>query len=96
MAQLSRNEPKDCEKMNHTENSSREEYINFHVFSEGTSEVERILRFRDWLRTNEADREKYAQVKRELARQVWDNVQNYADAKTAVVSEVMGRAVTAE
>mgnify|MGYP000901083426 FL=1 len=66
--------------------------INLHVFSEGTSEAERMLRFRDWLRTNEADREKYAQVKRELARQVWDNVQNYADAKTAVVSEIMERA----
>mgnify|MGYP002409103975 CR=1 FL=1 len=66
--------------------------INLHVFSEGTSEAERMLRFRDWLRTNKADRGKHVQVKRELARQVWDNVQNYADAKTAVVSEIMERA----
>ena len=70
--------------------------INLHVFSEGTSEVERMLCFRDRLRTNEADREIYAQVKRELARRVWDNVQDYADEKTAVVSEIMERAVNAE
>jgi GrpB-like predicted nucleotidyltransferase (UPF0157 family) len=70
--------------------------INLHVFSEGTSEAERMLRFRDWLRTHEADREKYARVKRELAQQVWDNVQNYADAKTAVVSEIMEQATSKE
>ena len=56
----------------------------------------KALCFRDRLRTNEADREKYAQVKRELARRVWDNVQDYADEKTAVVSEIMERAVNAE
>ena len=27
--------------------------INLHVFSLGTSEIDRMLRFRDWLRTNE-------------------------------------------
>ena len=38
--------------------------INLHVFSLGTSEIDRMLRFRDWLRTNDTDRDKYAQVKR--------------------------------
>lgn len=29
--------------------------INLHVFSLGTSEIDRMLRFRDWLRTNDTD-----------------------------------------
>jgi GrpB-like predicted nucleotidyltransferase (UPF0157 family) len=33
--------------------------INLHVFSEGTSEINRMLQFRDWLRSNDADRDKY-------------------------------------
>lgn len=40
--------------------------INLHVFSEGASEIDRMLRFRDWLRSNENDRDKYAEVKRSL------------------------------
>jgi len=70
--------------------------INLHIFSVGASEIKRMLRFRDWLRTNEADRENYARVKRDLARRVWRNIQNYADAKTAIVEEILERANAAE
>ncbi|HBC94539.1 MAG TPA: hypothetical protein DCZ10_16970 [Pelotomaculum sp.] len=70
--------------------------INLHVFSAGTSEVERMLRFRDWLRSNETDRDKYAQVKRSLAKNKWRHVQHYADAKTSIVQEIMDRANAAE
>jgi GrpB-like predicted nucleotidyltransferase (UPF0157 family) len=66
--------------------------INLHVFSEGASEIERMLCFRDWLRTCEEDREKYARVKRELARRSWRHVQDYADAKGDVVREILDRA----
>lgn len=66
--------------------------INLHVFSSGTSEINRMLRFRDWLRSNETDREKYAQVKRGLAKNKWRHVQHYADAKTLIVQEIMERA----
>lgn len=66
--------------------------INLHVFSAGTSEVERMLRFRDWLRSNEGDRDKYAQVKRSLAETTWRHVQHYADAKTSIIQEIMERA----
>ncbi|MDN6665104.1 MAG: GrpB family protein, partial [Tetragenococcus koreensis] len=37
--------------------------VNLHVFSKGASEIDKMLRFRDWLRTNRDDREKYAKVK---------------------------------
>ncbi|MGI6425388.1 MAG: GrpB family protein [Tepidanaerobacteraceae bacterium] len=66
--------------------------INLHVFSEGASEIDRMLRFRDWLRLNESDRDKYAQVKRSLAKNKWRHVQHYADAKTSIVQEIMERA----
>lgn len=66
--------------------------INLHVFSVGTSEVERMLCFRDWLRVNEADRGNYALVKRNLAQRKWRHVQHYADAKTLIVEEIMERA----
>ena len=51
-----------------------------------------MLMFRDWLRTNDADRELYERAKRELAKQTWKHVQNYADAKTSVVTEIVERA----
>ena len=66
--------------------------INLHVFSLGTSEIDRMLRFRDWLRTNDTDRDKYAQVKRSLAKNKWRHVQHYANAKTSIIQEIMKRA----
>jgi GrpB-like predicted nucleotidyltransferase (UPF0157 family) len=51
-----------------------------------------MLRFRDWLRTDDADRILYERTKRQLARQEWKHMQNYADAKTRVVEEIMARA----
>jgi GrpB-like predicted nucleotidyltransferase (UPF0157 family) len=66
--------------------------INLHVFSSGCPEVDRIVGFRDWLRSNAADRDLYARTKLALAQQEWKYVQNYADAKTAVIEEIIGRA----
>jgi len=66
--------------------------INLHVFSAGCPEIDRMLLFRNWLRSNAADRQLYAQTKRELARQEWKYMQNYADAKTAVVRMILARA----
>ncbi|HVS05306.1 MAG TPA: GrpB family protein [Candidatus Dormibacteraeota bacterium] len=66
--------------------------INLHVFSSGCPEIERMLAFRNWLRINPSDRELYARTKLELAQKKWKYVQNYADAKTAVVEQIMVRA----
>jgi GrpB-like predicted nucleotidyltransferase (UPF0157 family) len=65
---------------------------NLHVFNPNCEEVERMLRFRDHLRTNDADRELYERTKRELAAGEWKYVQNYADAKTEVVKDILSRA----
>jgi GrpB-like predicted nucleotidyltransferase (UPF0157 family) len=65
--------------------------VNLHVFPPDCEEVARMLRFRDHLRTNDAARELYEQTKRELAAKEWKYVQNYADAKGAVVQEILSR-----
>jgi GrpB-like predicted nucleotidyltransferase (UPF0157 family) len=67
--------------------------INLHVFSSGCPEIDRMLMFRDWLRANAADRDLYARTKLALARMEWPHVQSYADAKTAVVEEILARAL---
>jgi GrpB-like predicted nucleotidyltransferase (UPF0157 family) len=66
--------------------------INLHVFSPGCPEIDRMLFFRDWLRSNASDRLLYERTKRELARKDWKYMQNYADAKTAVIEEILTRA----
>lgn len=66
--------------------------VNLHVFSAGCAETARMVRFRDHLRANPADRDLYATVKRKLAVRSWKCVQQYADAKTDVVAEIMARA----
>jgi GrpB-like predicted nucleotidyltransferase (UPF0157 family) len=66
--------------------------INLHVFSSGCPEIDRILAFRDWLRSHPADRDLYAHTKQTLAQREWKYVQNYADAKGAVIAEILRRA----
>ncbi|HEX7035504.1 MAG TPA: GrpB family protein [Pseudomonadales bacterium] len=65
---------------------------NLHVFSAGCAEIERMLRFRDHLRRDEGDRRLYEETKRRLAARTWKHVQDYADAKSDVVREIMARA----
>jgi GrpB-like predicted nucleotidyltransferase (UPF0157 family) len=66
---------------------------NLHVFSTGCEEVRRMLAFRDHLRRDSADRALYEATKRTLAARHWAKTQDYADAKTAVVAEIMSRAL---
>jgi GrpB-like predicted nucleotidyltransferase (UPF0157 family) len=66
--------------------------VNLHVFSQGCTEIERMLLFRNWLRGNPEDRRLYEQTKRNLAQRSWKYMQNYADAKSDVVVEILARA----
>jgi GrpB-like predicted nucleotidyltransferase (UPF0157 family) len=68
--------------------------VNLHVFGSGCPEIERMLRFRDHLRADRTDRERYASAKRELAARHWRHMQDYADAKTSVVEEILRRAAS--
>jgi len=67
--------------------------INLHIFSDKASEIERMIVFRDWLRNHDDDRYLYEMFKRELSQRVWQQVQDYADAKTTVIQEILDRAL---
>jgi GrpB-like predicted nucleotidyltransferase (UPF0157 family)/predicted enzyme related to lactoylglutathione lyase len=67
--------------------------VNLHVFATGSPEIERMIAFRDHLRNDRADRELYLAAKRELAGRTWVYTQDYADAKSDVVADVMRRAM---
>lgn len=67
--------------------------VNLHVFSDGVGEVDRMITFRDHLRVDPVDRALYEGVKRDLADREWRFVQNYADAKSQVVTDIMQRAL---
>ncbi|PWK87404.1 GrpB-like predicted nucleotidyltransferase (UPF0157 family) [Lentzea atacamensis] len=67
--------------------------VNLHVFSPTCEEVDRMMAFRDRLRTNAEDRAEYEAVKRELATRGWERVQDYADGKTRVVERIVLRAL---
>ncbi len=66
--------------------------VHLHLFPAGCPEIDRMVGFRDRLRTSTPDRELYARTKRELAAREWKYMQQYADAKSSVVAEIMARA----
>jgi GrpB-like predicted nucleotidyltransferase (UPF0157 family) len=66
--------------------------VHVHVFTAGSPEAERMLLFRDRLRSRSDERELYERTKRELAARRWDYVQDYADAKSSVIEEIISRA----
>ena len=70
--------------------------INLHIFTSGSTEIDRMLLFRDWLRGHDADRDAYLLTKRDLAQRAWRHVQHYADAKSAIVEQIISRATAAD
>ena len=47
---------------------------------------------RDWLRVNDTDRVRYEAAKRELATRTWRDMNDYADAKSPVITDITTRA----
>ncbi|MGW5717857.1 GrpB family protein [Amycolatopsis sp. NPDC003865] len=70
--------------------------INLHVYSPGNSQTERYRLLRDRMRAHPEERDLYAAKKRELAAKEWKFIQQYADAKTEVIEEILGRARAAQ
>jgi GrpB-like predicted nucleotidyltransferase (UPF0157 family) len=66
--------------------------VHVHVYEPGRPEVRNYLDLRDWLRVDAEDRELYATTKRSLARQQWNDMNDYADAKSDVIDGVLTRA----
>jgi GrpB-like predicted nucleotidyltransferase (UPF0157 family) len=65
--------------------------VHVHVWPESDPEIERTLQFRDRLRSDGADRAAYERLKRELARREWSDMNEYAEAKTPLIEEILAR-----
>jgi GrpB-like predicted nucleotidyltransferase (UPF0157 family) len=67
--------------------------VHIHVWGE-PADTRRHLLFRDWLSQSAADRATYQALKLDLAQREWDDGNAYADAKSELIEEIMGRAET--
>lgn len=66
--------------------------VHVHICDTGSDWERRHLLFRDWLRRDAEDRAAYENLKRELARREWPDMNAYADAKGPLIAEITGRA----
>ena len=66
--------------------------VHLHIYSAGCQEIERNLTFRDRLRGNVADRNRYENTKRALAPNDWSDMNAYAKAKTEVIEMIIAAA----
>ncbi|MBS0621894.1 MAG: GrpB family protein [Verrucomicrobia bacterium] len=57
-----------------------------HIFEQDNPEIERHLKFRNWMRTHEEDRNAYAKIKSDLAHQHPNDREAYCLAKEPFVS----------
>lgn len=61
---------------------------NVHIFEEGNTEIERHLKFRNWMRNNEDDRNAYALLKIKLAAEFPNDIYSYCIGKDNFVNEI--------
>lgn len=66
--------------------------VHVHLFERGDPAVDEYLLFRDHLRSDADDRTLYESTKRALLSKRWDDMNDYAEAKTDVISAIKGRA----
>ena len=63
--------------------------VHIHVYSLGCPEIDRIILFRNQLRSSPDDRSRYEQTKRKLAERSWECMDDYAKEKTDVVESII-------
>lgn len=63
--------------------------VHVHVWADSDPEVARHLQFRDRLRTCAEDRRAYERLKRSLAGRDWDEMNDYADAKSDLIEAIL-------
>jgi GrpB-like predicted nucleotidyltransferase (UPF0157 family) len=66
--------------------------VHVHIYQSGAQAVVDYLLLRDRLRGDAGDRALYAQTKRGLIAQGFDDMNAYSDAKTAVITGILARA----
>ncbi len=61
---------------------------NVHVYEEGDPEINRYLKFRDWMRSHEDDAQSYANLKIELAAKFPQDILQYCNGKDTFVANI--------
>jgi GrpB-like predicted nucleotidyltransferase (UPF0157 family)/GNAT superfamily N-acetyltransferase len=61
---------------------------NVHVYEEGDPEIDRYLKFRDWMRSHDDDAQAYANLKIELAAKFPQDILQYCNGKDAFVANI--------
>ena len=59
-----------------------------HAFEVGSPEIERHLKFREWMKNHPEDREAYAHLKQDLARQYPDDINAYCLGKDEFIASI--------
>ena len=68
--------------------------LHVHLYQQGDPAVDEYLLLRDHLRTDSADRALYEATKKALLDRPWNDMNDYADAKTDVIEAIKARART--
>lgn len=66
--------------------------VHVHLYERGAAEIDEYLLLRDHLRADAADRALYENTKRTLLTRRWDDMNDYAEAKTDVIRAIKKRA----
>jgi len=67
--------------------------VHIHILSNGSSEIERYISFRNRLRTNGLDRNNYEKLKLKLATKQWEDMNEYAEAKSEIIERIIAAEV---
>ncbi|MED7788540.1 GrpB family protein [Francisella sp. 19X1-34] len=70
----------------------KENAFHVHIFEKGNSEIDRHLKFRDWMRTHTRDRLAYESLKKNLAKKYQNDITAYSIAKTDFVTHIEEKA----
>lgn len=65
---------------------------NVHIFEQGNTEIERHLKFRDWMQNHSDDRNAYAKLKIDLAQKFPDDIYSYCVGKDEFISQIDNKA----
>ena len=66
--------------------------VHIHLLEAGDAAIDAHLLFRDLLRRDASARELYESTKRDLIARDWADMNEYADAKTRIIEELLQRA----
>lgn len=66
----------------------RKENANIHVYEQESGEIDRCIKFRDWMRSHPEDKDAYANLKETLAKKFPNDIFNYCSGKDEFVAAI--------